>query len=340
MSKSEWRNYTKIRDHLLNFGGIIFGGAVRDEILHNMSAKQFYKEHNEYFTSNPSHSLKKFEYSNKEISPHTVDRLVIPNDIDVMFDINKIDELIKFFTKFYKTQVCKVKDLSYFKKNIPPAIYTLFKVELLTQYKDTYYLVKIDMIGVNNKDNDEEDFYNIPLNYDFDINSLFWSKRNGIYSKDSIHSPKAMIHNSIVINDIYTNIRNKVAEMNPPFLWENIYTELPTVEFIHKENRIMKLKKTGWKIKILFVIYNFNMSATLNEDDSCIICLKNKSEIKCCVNFKKCNCKSIICLDCIKKEHSKILKCPTCREVVIADVSCSKYARNEIYAYENYVMDA
>ena len=340
MSKNEWRNYAKIRDKLLNFGGIIFGGAVRDEIRHNIKATQFYKEQNEYYTNHPSEIKKNtFSYNDTKVSPDTLDRLIIPADIDVIVNNTKVDELIQFFMKNYKIQVRKVNDLSYFKKELQMGLYKLFKVELVSQFKNKFYLVKLDIITVNILEQGEDAFYEIPLNYDFDINSLFWSKNRGIFSKILLHCSKISIHNSIIIHDIYTNIENKIASMNPEFLWNHL-NEMNPLDIAHKHNRIMKLKKKGWKIEIYFNIYKFIKAEKLSEDDTCMICLKNKKDITHCVNFKKCRCKSFICLECIKSEYSKLLTCPSCREVIIEDTGCLKYANNELEFYEKYIMDS
>ena len=44
MTIQKWRMYTTLRNKLLNMGAILFGGAVRDEIIHNINATQFYKQ--------------------------------------------------------------------------------------------------------------------------------------------------------------------------------------------------------------------------------------------------------------------------------------------------------
>jgi len=339
MSKIEWRNYSKIRDALLDMGGVIFGGAVRDEILHNMCAKKFYEEQQQYYKHHPDGKNKKeYEYDNRSISRNTIDRLIIPNDIDVMFDINKVNEIIKYFTKFYNTKICKTTDLAYFKKDFPKNMCTLFKIEVLKKFNEKYYLVKIDLLGMNNVDNEDPItlFNSFPLNYDFDINSMFWSKNEGIYSKELFSSPRKTIHNSVLFYELYTNINKKIANMTPEFLWSNL-SDLDTSNYKH--SRIMKLKNKGWKIVINFNIYNFHSSNHLTQDDTCIICLKNKNDFNHCVNFKKCNCKSVMCLECIKKEYKKLNKCPTCREIILEQEDCNKYAKNEINFYEKYVME-
>lgn len=54
-------------------GGIVFGGFVRDFILHEDAANKFFSE---YDVS---------EYNNQKIAPHLSDRFLVPSDIDVKF---------------------------------------------------------------------------------------------------------------------------------------------------------------------------------------------------------------------------------------------------------------
>jgi len=69
-----------------------------------------------------------------------------------------------------------------------------------------------------------------------------------------------------------------------------------------------------------------------------MLCLKNKKEIKECVNFKNCICKSFICLECIKTEYTKIMKCPTCRNIIMETDESFVYAKNELSVYEKYII--
>jgi hypothetical protein len=331
----EWRNYVKIRDHLLSSGCILFGGAVRDEIIHNMNATNFYRELSDYYKKTSDLKTRKlFEYSNKDISPHTIGRLIIPNDIDAFIRRDQLNDLITYFTRNYKTQVVKTRDLSYFKDDLPANKFILQKIELMTKFNNKYFTVKIDLITYESS-GEYPTMNELPLDFDFDVNSLFWSKEKGIYSRlfTSSMSHIVSIHNTVILNEIYTNISNKVALMDDAFLWNNVRQTNDKILFI-KENRIEKLIRKGWTIKINFNIYDFHKSDTMSQDDNCVICLKNRNDFKACVNFKVCNCKTYICLECIKKEHTKINKCPSCRKTIMGSVDSHIYARNEIYMYE------
>lgn len=73
----------KVATALLDRGAIIFGGYVRDKILHNHAAKIFYDTHAE-----TDHR----EYDDASFDPDTIDRLVVPKDIDV-FAYGTLDDV-------------------------------------------------------------------------------------------------------------------------------------------------------------------------------------------------------------------------------------------------------
>mgnify|MGYP006268626351 CR=1 FL=1 len=72
-------------DLVIKNDGEVYGGYVRDFILHEYKSTQFFKE-NKTATS--------VEFNDKTFSPHTLDRLLVPNDIDVHF--KKFSDYRKF----------------------------------------------------------------------------------------------------------------------------------------------------------------------------------------------------------------------------------------------------
>lgn len=81
--------FSRIEDYVLNAGGIIYGGYVRDEIIKDERTTKFMDEH-----SKLEKSEKIEKYWDKTYHPETLDRLLIPNDIDVSFKTE--DDLNKF----------------------------------------------------------------------------------------------------------------------------------------------------------------------------------------------------------------------------------------------------
>lgn len=72
-SKNKYKLMLDVAEVAIQCEGTVFGGYVRDFILHDESAKRFYSSH-------PTE-----EYQNKEVSPETHDRFLTANDIDIMF---------------------------------------------------------------------------------------------------------------------------------------------------------------------------------------------------------------------------------------------------------------
>lgn len=66
--------FKTIRDNLLDADGIIFGGAVRDMLIHDNAAKSFYA----------TNYLDK-DYADAAVHPESADRLLVPNNINVVF---------------------------------------------------------------------------------------------------------------------------------------------------------------------------------------------------------------------------------------------------------------
>jgi hypothetical protein len=82
----EWNVKVEVIKTVMECGGKVFGGAVRDMILHNKSASRFYEAH----ADKPSQEL----YADKEYYPEFADRLVIPVDIDATIDCDNLDKFI------------------------------------------------------------------------------------------------------------------------------------------------------------------------------------------------------------------------------------------------------
>jgi hypothetical protein len=69
-----WKVFAQIESQLRKVGGTIFGGYVRDKILHDSQAREFYS------------SFRRDDYSNPDVAPALKDRLLLPSDIDCVID--------------------------------------------------------------------------------------------------------------------------------------------------------------------------------------------------------------------------------------------------------------
>ena len=73
--RQKYMMFKEIVEHAIECGGRVFGGYVRDFLIHEEAAKRFYAQN---YTNE--------QYSDKEVSPDTLDRFLIPSDVDVRFE--------------------------------------------------------------------------------------------------------------------------------------------------------------------------------------------------------------------------------------------------------------
>jgi hypothetical protein len=84
---------TRIAQAALDTEGAIFGGYVRDKIIHDNGARKFYRQ-------NPDAT--KEQYNDREFHPESVDRLLMPEDIDVLFEKpGMLDTFVKVVLRRY-----------------------------------------------------------------------------------------------------------------------------------------------------------------------------------------------------------------------------------------------
>lgn len=169
---------------ILKYNAIIFGGAVRDVLLHDFNATEFYKMNQ----SNMS-------YDDPLNLPKTADRLIVLNDIDFMI---KEEDFVKLKEHMEKTwfirRNSKVIDMAY-KLECEKGEYMLYKYDVLVNNN----IIKLDIVvSVGNK------VLTIPfMDPDCDVNRVLYSKKRKYYLRDS--------ENSTSLFNIIFNIKNKVA---------------------------------------------------------------------------------------------------------------------------------
>jgi len=171
VSHIKWIIIRNIMDRLILLDdAIIFGGAVRDMILHNHAAKKFY--------------LLSGEYNDPTVHPELNDRFLIPNDIDFFIRKNDFDRFKRYIWKknfHYKEET--VVDLSYVNLEMDYGYFTLIRAEILyyDELNHSTYTIKLDVIICKTEGKD----IIIPkMDTDFNVNKLKYSK-SGIESMDS-----------------------------------------------------------------------------------------------------------------------------------------------------------
>lgn len=82
MGGMSWNMFIHIKDCAINNDGVVFGGAVRDLILHNTAAEAFYKKVADGLYSES-------DYTDVHKDKETLDRFILPQDVDVVFYSNQ-----------------------------------------------------------------------------------------------------------------------------------------------------------------------------------------------------------------------------------------------------------
>jgi hypothetical protein len=190
----EWKCFKTILHECINYKGIVYGGAVRDMMLHNMHAREFKKKHS------------MDQYGRLDVSPETIGRLVIPKNIDCLISDNNYTKMLKHLKNLYDVTVDEVNGVyceQYMQK--------YKRISLTVLVKECIYVdVYLDVQHAGQKE--------LPrMNLDFDVNGLMISLNgmdvNGQLRCSYDDEAKKQIHHADVLSDVLDNIRHKRAIM-------------------------------------------------------------------------------------------------------------------------------
>lgn len=249
-SKHEYYFKTQIYNILLDFHACIFGGAIRDLILHDNGAVKFYEEYKIYKLSNTfliynsktktNYMLDTYEkrsvlYQDKNFHPESfIDRNTILNDIDVVMHS---DQFILFVDHIKLDNNFSCYHHTY--NNFKDYIDIDDPDNLISSYKRLY------ITKVNNFNYIKNDLYT-PFTKDLDLDVLF---RNKCYPSKLIIdvfickkncSKKSVLDLITNSSDFYCNtmyLYNNILDINIKNI--NLVKKEPTYESIHED----KVKK-------------------------------------------------------------------------------------------------
>jgi hypothetical protein len=290
---------TKITWKLINYivklahesDAIIFGGFLRDQIIHNYYARKFYQDS----------LIDNTKYDDKTYAPHLIDRLLIPRDIDLYINNNNIsifeNKLIDLGFSIKKKNNCfsnyslnELLLLSKFELTINKKKDSILKVFSSILKNFTY---NIDIIH-----SDEPHGYKY-LNYDFECNGLMLTKDN-----------QYLLSYEILIN------QHNLSPDNKQLLIQKIFDDIINYRAILVKNsdnlkyRIHHmLYKKKWNINSTLLISSYH---DILPDKDCIICHEEITyfslKTKCCNAFYHHNC--------FKEMNENLINeiCPQCRK--------------------------
>ena len=281
MTKVLWRLFKTVLNKCIQFRATIFGGCIRDILLHNFHSKIFYKYH------------AASDYEDKTISPDTLGRLIIPHDIDMFILRSDYKKLLYHLMGKYAIKRIYTRDAHYLSSNIQLCTYTQVSFMIISFCgQDQIVNIKLDIII--------QDDIDIPLTMpytklDFDVNGLYYNS-SGIHLGFNIANNSNVLDKFMLLNEIYNNISEKKA----------------TMTICCEEKRFKKLKSYGWNIVFISNIFIYSFKEVYDGD--CIICQDKIPEHECRVRYINCSCDLRICLKCIVINHSKLDNCPLCKK--------------------------
>jgi hypothetical protein len=306
-TKTTWKVMTVLREAILSCDGMIFGGYVRDMILHDHYAQKFYKEIN-------NTDIASVRYADATCSPDTWDRTLVPSDIDCVIDtinFEKFKQIVKnkrlkmkmvatkdpleynpdFDTSQSSTVVHHVVEISLNKDRV---IKELKSLQVDTRViRDFFHLkiedpcIKMDIL-VTEKPVDHP-FFGVA---DFECNTLYLTK-HGFGLSPEICPQKDILTKKLEIDRIMDDIINHRAKF---------------MRTSHG-SRCVKLFRKGWTVYDRFL----TSIKDKNYDGYCIICHDELPE----THFKMNCCDARYHSKCLGKfldnQNGTIQQCPLCK---------------------------
>lgn len=307
-TKTTWKVMTVLREAVLSCDGMIFGGYVRDMILHDHYAQEFYQEIN-----NPD--VAAIRYADARCSPDTWDRTIVPCDIDCVIDkanYEKFKQMMK--NKRFKMKTVVVKDPQEYNPdfvssaNIPvvhhvvevslnkdPVLRELKKLHVDTKLIREYFqsriedpCIKMDIL-VTDTPVDQPFFGRC----DFECNALYLTK-HGFGVSPEICPPKDILNQKKELDRIMDDIIHHRARFMKT----------------SGGSRCVKLFRKGWTVYDRFL--------TSIKDNSyeghCLICHDELPEthfkMNCCDARYHCKCLGKY----LDNQDGAISECPLCKQ--------------------------
>jgi len=336
-NKNRWLNLKTISNLIINkCNGYIFGGFVRDSILHNHYASIYYNEHRKL---NIGMKIAELKYTNLDYFPEYINRLLLPNDIDIYLPDNNIEEVLHFLKLNYFEIISKkiktgkhyfsnlddevAESLTHYIIQIKPSftkicdiltnqVFNINEIKLLLNNINPTFIIKLDIFTSKIKYDDP--FFGA---IDFECNGLYLTK-HGI-----------SISNKLLINDLnnnksYNSISSDLLNLSSLSILEKNDKMQYVIQNII-ENKAIWIKPTNTKriYKMIlkdWKIFNNKIDLITNSSSQeiCLICKENINlidcKMKCCNGFLHLNC--LINLD---NNFSK-KKCIHCNKFFIDEI--------------------
>lgn len=262
--KLKWKMMRVVADIAISSGGAVFGGYLRDGIVHNNAADEFYR------TRNPSDV-----YEDLSVAPELSSRrMLVPKDIDVFFqDCHLVDFLDRMAKADFNVKKIFTRTSDYLGRmptGMPDDVsHSSFSVQIavpfvLKNFIDVKTMPSFSVDVIHSTNPDSLTHFNIDFECNglvMTANGLFLSPLCTIGIKDGLKKYEELTR---IINDIKMNRARACLRNIEP-------------------NRLRSMIKKGWQIEIgESVVTTFGQPY----DGHCIIChegVGTKSvKLKCC----------------------------------------------------------
>lgn len=301
-NKIRWKMMLEVERILLSNGAYIYGGFVRDKIIHDHNAIEFYKKIGEAVNKEQS-------YLDPEYLPEYKDRRILPYDIDCFMTNNNLKELktaliSKQYTvtikkngkaKFYLNQTQNI-DLYHTKILIKPKIHNFF-----TDIINVDSLV-LDIDVLHGDKPITKIYRELSNNFDFECNSLIITPDNeyklAYFIARSLDPKSKLDKITKIIDDIIH--KRAIALDIPPMI--------RTYKMFIKEFDI--------------ITSNYQLTKIVNKyDGHCIICHGECDVNKYCIKDSNCDAHfHLTCYLSMVSHQSFTQECPMCKKNINIDV--------------------
>jgi hypothetical protein len=274
----------KVASMILENGGTIYGGYVRDSILRDHAARSFYK-------AKPMASIS--EYCNNDFLPEFKDRNICPNDIDVRFET--IEQFVQF-TDAVKKKYKRFVQIT----SIGATEYVHFKVSIM------FYMTTRRIYGLlyDSFPMDVSDMVTIPdialdiPHIDIDVSIVNPDEKMGIdYECNGLMMKGNTITISPELGDI-TRTFKIIDDIKDKIAIQNVFN--------YKRFKKMSMKE-GW------TIIGGMLEKPLTMSGDCLICHEN---------VEKCDAQKLNCCSALYHPECMILALTTKNTGMIDRAAC------------------
>jgi hypothetical protein len=299
----QWKFMQLIQKLIQSKNGTIFGGYVRDKIIHDYYATQYYKK--------CSYTDKNIKYNNPNYIPETKLRMIIPHDIDCFMstqDFKEFKESLSSNMISYNESISN--NLYIHKVNNPNLKHSKLKITFMMNslmksfINVNAYAIYVDVIYSDSIIEVEPPFGTI----DFECNALLLTKSNDYQISN-------VLINVLNLSDPMKKL-NKLNEIISDILEMKTTIVTSTIQ----NYRINHMLNKKWTL----LSQNIVLTASHKiDDDLCYICLNNlcksKSKYKCKFNC----CKAYIHEHCMDQliQKNKCDICPWCKKSKMITIS-------------------